>query len=427
MVRVRWEISKDGVYNCSRMRTHVFDSVFDCDANTETLFSTFVQPLLLSCMRDGTDLSFLCFGESGTGKTHTLFGTKDEAGVVQSTLEAVFAYIETTAGKDFVVRAGFFEIFNESVNDLMCPGKNDLAVAGNAQVEGLTEMLCADSATCIRRVREIKPEKRKHSELVFRLVVESKERESDSVAVTTISLIKLSASDFLSEEADEVATTFHKSVNELNTVVQRLARKQGESVSFEGSKLTKYLQRSLEGSSKVALLCTMSPAATSYDKTTSTFCFAMRARNISLSPKKNLVSNPSESLLLQCSGIQDVDKKKEIEKSIVAGDKLNAIDCFVENTEGDISDELEEKIKSSFELQKRIKELYKKSNNLPNNPEVNRISAEEIWRADAGDLLTPSEAKEPLEALKETLAASERSYFKELEKEYAGQIKVSVE
>jgi len=249
---------------------------------------------------------------------------------------------------------------------------------------------------------------------VYKLIVESRIRNDNSISISTINLIKLSSSNFLSEEIDDVSTTFHKGLNQLNVVMQKLAKRQNESIEYNESKLTKYLQRALEGKARTALICTMSPAVTSYDKTMSTFCFAMIAKGIRLNPEKNPIDN--QSLITR----YDFDSKE-----IIASDKLS--DYFEKNLD-DISTELEEKILNSFKIQERIKKLYeekKKSNSLPSNTQTS-IEREDLWRVEVKDLINLLEVKGSLdEKLKEILIDSEEKYFIEIEKENAWQIKAS--
>jgi len=361
-------------------------------------------------------VNFLCFGETGTGKTYTLFGDK-EKGVIQLVMETVFGYIETRSGEDFLIRASLFEIFNENINDLLS-NKIDLLLleTGNnsAQVKGLTEVICTDAMVGINLIKNIKLEKKKYSELVYKLIVESRIRNDNSITISTINLIKLSSSNFLSAEINDASIIFHKGLNQLNVVMHKLAKRQNEPIEYNESKLTKYLQRALEGKARTALICTMSPAATSYDKTINTFRFAMIAKSIRLNPEKNPVDN--QSLITR----YDFDSKE-----IVASDKLS--DYFEKNLD-DISTELEEKILNSFKIQERIKKLYeekKKSNSLPSNTQAS-IEREDVWRVEVKDLINPLEVEELLdEKLKEILIDSEEKYFIEVQKEKAWYIKAS--
>lgn len=65
-------------------------------------------------------MNILCYGQTGSGKTYTLFNN----GVAQMALETIFAYIEATPDREFMVRVAYFEIHNEVINDLASEKKN---------------------------------------------------------------------------------------------------------------------------------------------------------------------------------------------------------------------------------------------------------------------------------------------------------------
>ena len=81
----------------------------------------------------------MCYGQSGTGKAHTLFGdvlnpSARESGMVQMALETIFAYIEATPEREFLVRLAYFEIIGENINDLCDGEKRNLQMTENLKV-----------------------------------------------------------------------------------------------------------------------------------------------------------------------------------------------------------------------------------------------------------------------------------------------------
>ena len=60
------------------------------------------------------------FGQSGSGKTHTLFGPNNSGGIVQKSLELIFARAELLkkSGCTVSVYSSFSEISLDSVRDL---------------------------------------------------------------------------------------------------------------------------------------------------------------------------------------------------------------------------------------------------------------------------------------------------------------------
>ena len=359
-----------------------------------------------------------------------MFGGNKELGLVQFTIETIFAFIEAAPEKEFLVRVSFFEIFNESINDLSSEKTNlDLIRTenGNIIINDLNEIICNsayDAIELLNKEGSLKPERRSCSELIYRIVIESRQRSGGHTALTTINLIKLSDSDYLLEETNKSS---HKSLDGLNEVMQRTtrtnARKTIGPIPYSESKLTEYLQKSLEGSGRIAFICTMSAAYTSYDKTMSTFCFAMRARGVNLLPNRNFTEKESESLLIQRTSedYKNTDPNKPI-GILISGEitfndsETNKPLLSSELTE-DITSKMEEKINISIGIQKRVKQFYEGDKVTKREP---LIEYENLLSMNEENIIDPLEGKDvPIDEtkakeLREILLISEKNYSDEL-------------
>ncbi|KAK9804341.1 hypothetical protein WJX72_008150 [[Myrmecia] bisecta] len=90
------------------------------------------------------------------------------------------------------------------------------------------------------------------------------------------------------------AQSINKSLSALGDVISALQRK-GPHIPFRNSKLTQVLQDSLCGSSKVLLVCNLSPEPGSASETLSSLNFASRAAQVELGPaKKQAPATPIE-------------------------------------------------------------------------------------------------------------------------------------
>lgn len=117
----------------------------------------------------GMSCTAFAYGQTGTGKTHTMMGdvknTKDY-GIIPRAVASVFEKLET-AGLDYTVRVSFLEIYQEQLEDLLEPNAASAKAAGSGtggkggglrlveeakkgvQVLGLEEVGCADLLTAI--------------------------------------------------------------------------------------------------------------------------------------------------------------------------------------------------------------------------------------------------------------------------------------
>ena len=96
----------------------------------------------------------------------------------------------------------------------------------------------------------------------------------------------------------------------LGTVIQRLADKHNlNPIPYRDSKLTRLLRHSLEGNSKVVIICNIAPSTQTYDESLSTLKFAQRAKKIKQVIKKNLVSDNKVLILKYQNEINRLQEK----------------------------------------------------------------------------------------------------------------------
>jgi centromeric protein E len=131
-------------------------------------------------------------------------------------------------------------------------------------------------------------EKSSRSHTIFRLVVESRSKDSiggvGEYRVSSLNLVDLAGSESASKAgSDGVRRTegsyINKSLLTLATVIQRLITASGH-VPYRDSKLTRILEPALGGNSRTAVICTITPAAQHYTESLNTLKFAARAKRM---------------------------------------------------------------------------------------------------------------------------------------------------
>lgn len=71
---------------------------------------------------EGFNSCLFCYGQTGSGKTFTMHGSRRSSpGIVPLTVDTIFAFIQQSPTKEFLVRCSYVEIYNENVNDLLNP------------------------------------------------------------------------------------------------------------------------------------------------------------------------------------------------------------------------------------------------------------------------------------------------------------------
>ena len=95
---------------------------------------------------EGFNGCIFCYGQTGSGKTYTMYGNNKTPGLVPLSVESIFAYIQETPEREFLVTCSYLEVYNESINDLLNPDAENLIIQEDKKngmvITGLTEEIC---------------------------------------------------------------------------------------------------------------------------------------------------------------------------------------------------------------------------------------------------------------------------------------------
>ncbi|KAH9946029.1 kinesin-domain-containing protein [Epithele typhae] len=327
-----------GIVTLPTTRTYPFDAVFGPEADQVTVFNHVVMPMLGEVL-DGYNCTLFAYGQTGTGKTHTMQGNltttpmgnpSAQAGMIPRVLFKLFQQLENSAS-DFSVKISFVELYNEELRDLLAPELQ--APSGNNQPMGMgvhrdtpALKLFDDSNkrgviiqgledTPVRNVtdalalltkgsdrRQIAATKfndhssRSHS--VFSITIHTSMASSSGdglLRVGKLNLVDLAGSENVGRSGAEnkrarEAGMINQSLLTLGRVINALV--DGSShVPFRESKLTRLLQESLGGRTKTCIIATVSPARSNMEETLSTLDYAIRAKSIKNRPEVNQQMN----------------------------------------------------------------------------------------------------------------------------------------
>lgn len=159
---------------------------------------------------------------------------------------------------------------------------------------------------------------RSHS--IFRMIVESHDNseneEGDKVLIGELNLVDLAGSESaLTAEVKgqrlQESKNINRSLSTLSRVINQLASGgKGQYISFRDSQLTKLLQGSLAGNSRISVICCVSPVGM---ETKSTLNFASSAKKISLSVSANEVVDDQTKIKQMQKELARL--KKELERA----------------------------------------------------------------------------------------------------------------
>ncbi|ETN62335.1 hypothetical protein AND_005972 [Anopheles darlingi] len=290
----------------------VFDHIFDETVPTKELFDTVCRPVIHGALK-GINGTIFAYGQTSSGKTYTMIGDESVPGVVPLTAHEIFKEIKHHPERQFLIRVGFIEIYNEKVHDLLNTANTNLKITENQcgdvsvnSKEYITNspeqiLQYVDAGNKARKIGETHMNERSsRSHTIFRILIESRlintaddeiKTDSEAVQIGILNLVDLAGS----ERADQTGATgcrfkegvcINRSLLSLSLVIQKLSENSDKQfINYRDSKLTRILQASLGGNAVTSMICNITPAVV--DETYYTLSFAMRAKAIKNRPKVN--------------------------------------------------------------------------------------------------------------------------------------------
>jgi centromeric protein E len=83
---------------------------------------------------EGVNATVFAYGQTSTGKTHTMFGSNSEPGIMPLAIEHIFDYIRNDKKREYLLRASYIEIYNENIKDLLSNNNDNLKIHQNPSV-----------------------------------------------------------------------------------------------------------------------------------------------------------------------------------------------------------------------------------------------------------------------------------------------------
>ncbi|KAL4569269.1 hypothetical protein LXL04_024905 [Taraxacum kok-saghyz] len=282
---VRVNTGDDTVSNPKK--DYEFDRVYGPHVGQAEFF-TDVQPFVQSAL-DGHNVSVFAYGQTCSGKSHTMEGSSHDRGLYARCFEELFdvSNSDTTSTSRFNFFVTAVELHNEQMKDLLSKSESGQTKVDLVQekVDNPLEFSKLIKSALLSRNGD--KNKIDVSHLIVTIHIYYDNLITGENLYSKLSLVDLAGSQTLSlEDNDGEHTTdmLHvmKSLSALGDVLASLTSKK-EDVPYDNSMLTKFLADSLGGSSKTLLIVNICPDASNLSETLSSLNFSSRARNATLS------------------------------------------------------------------------------------------------------------------------------------------------
>jgi len=310
--------------------TFTFDGVFAPGSQSDIFEDC--RDLVQSAV-DGHNVTIFTYGQTGAGKTFTMYGTDECEGIAPRTITEVFDNIQNSLHRYAVkVSGSMVEIYGGALVDLLADaspssrGSTTAAMqgsprrsasvprssssaslqagsprklsvrhrAGTVQVDNLIEQPVASAAE-LRALLDRGIARRavassamsansSRSHVIFSVMIQCTNRETEETLCGKICLIDLGGSERLKKsevtgEQRKEAIAINKSLSALGDVIEAVTKRQ-QQVPYRNDNLTRFLQDSLGGTAKTLMFCNCSPAKSNMHETLMSLRYAMRAKRI---------------------------------------------------------------------------------------------------------------------------------------------------
>ncbi|BFZ03931.1 hypothetical protein BsWGS_06971 [Bradybaena similaris] len=304
----------------SESKKFTFDSVYDWNSKQRDLYDETFYDLVDSVLK-GFNGTIFAYGQTGTGKTHTMQGnkrSKDDWGVIPNSFEQIFQHISQSENQQYLVRASYLEIYQEEIRDLLSKDQSkrlelkertdtgvyvkDLSSFVTKSVKEIEHVMnVGNSNRSVGATNMNEHSSRSHA--IFIVTIECSQEGEDGenhIRVGKLNMVDLAGSERQSKTGAtgdrlKEATKINLSLSTLGNVISALVDGKSTHIPYRDSKLTRLLQDSLGGNAKTVMVANIGPASYNYDETLTTLRYANRAKNIKNKPVIN--EDPKDALL----------------------------------------------------------------------------------------------------------------------------------
>jgi len=385
------EISKDKTSISLKNYDHnyTYDKIFPAETDQKTIFQEIGLPLVKKFL-SGYNSTIFAYGQTGTGKTHTIIGPleslfddkNENFGLIPNILNFLFEQKEEAkkiikeSSKEKVEKVDYnlscscIEIYNEQLIDLLNNStqfdKADeiLKIREDPKKGMYIENLTEQEINSAKKAKEllISGFKNRHvastsmnressrSHLIYTLFLSTEIELGDGVVIMRSSrmhLVDLAGSErqkYTNTQGQRIkeAGNINKSLSILGNVINAVIEfNEGKTkfVPFRDSKLTYYLKDSIGGNSKTVIIGNISQSYIQISETQSTLNFIQRAKMIK--NKAKIVENVNDIVKMLQNEIKNLKQTNE-----------------------DLNKKIEELIKENEEQKKNMELMSKKNKNI---------------------------------------------------------------
>ena len=244
---------------------------------------------IIGDMFDGFNISIFSYGNTGSGKTFTIFGDDDKQsqGLIPRTLSYLQSHIEANPKVEYVVSYSFTELYNDKLYSLLDNSRRELLGITSEPLKSTANLKSILMSKLLQAKKRRMTsgndinDRSSRSHVFFTFQVRSKEVRQDDVLEKfgTVTFVDLAGSEKLTEStmSDKMRLAENKFINKsltcLRDVLTALAKDEVH-IPYRNSKLTTILQDYLGHDAKTVVIVNIFDNQKYYFQTKNSLDFA---------------------------------------------------------------------------------------------------------------------------------------------------------
>ena len=270
---------------------------------------------------DGNNACIMTYGQTGTGKTYTVFGNREEPGIAPRMLSDLFLAVEKSKAADphrrIEVHLTFYEIYGEKVRDLctkraedakdICPMIRQHPTRG-VYIDNVGRYLVESDEMAMRLTTRGHERRRKatgsawdassRSHAILKLEIRQIHPLLDELTESSVHLLDAAGSEKIKITGCPIPLSEAKNINMSLSTLRKVFdtlidnqsiknRKNHRVPPFRESVLTWCLSDCLGGNCKTQMIATISPHEMNMEDTLGTLRYALRLKALTCRVRKN--------------------------------------------------------------------------------------------------------------------------------------------
>ncbi|CAB4494452.1 unnamed protein product [Rhizophagus irregularis] len=246
--------------NCIERHSFTFNEVFDEDDNGNEVFIKTALPLIKFIFNGGKATCFV-YGQSGSGKTFTMFDQK--YGLCAFAAQNIFTSLKEEKNSHLEVYVAFYEIYNKQLHDLLDNRK---------KIVELKERQAKNDINLLEFIKLGNTNRSTGSTgAILQIILKHKNEFHGKISFVDLAGNDRELSDMKSR------MEINKSLLTLNECIRALDQNK-KRIPFRNSKLTQVLEDSFVENSRICIIATISPNESNIRHTFNTLRYACRVK-----------------------------------------------------------------------------------------------------------------------------------------------------